>query len=90
MADAKSTWSKGYWIKVNKDFHNSDFLLSALEVPISEHKIYGLFSPAIIKSKLGKSIAAKELKRILIVSKLWFVDNLLKHDFEGSIITVTE
>ena len=52
---------------LTKDFYNSDFLLNALKGLISEHKIKGLFSVIIIKSKLVKSITDKELKIWLMI-----------------------
>ena len=58
---------------LTKDFYNSDFLLNALKGLISEHKIKGLFSVIIIKSKLVKSIADKELKNIIIISIIWLM-----------------
>ena len=58
---------------LTKDFYNSDFLLNALKGLIYEHKIKGLFSVIIIKSKLVKSIADKELKNIIIISIIWLM-----------------
>lgn len=58
---------------LTKDFYNSDFLLNALKGLISEHKIKGLFSVIIIKSKLVKSITDKELKIILIIFIIWLM-----------------
>lgn len=58
---------------LTKDFYNSDFLLSVLKGLISEHKIKGLFSVFIIKSKLVKSIADKELKNIIIIFIIWLM-----------------
>ena len=58
---------------LTKDFYNSDFLLSVLKGLISKHKIKGLFSVIIIKSKLVKSITDKELKNIIIISIIWLM-----------------
>ena len=58
---------------LTKDFYNSDFLLNALKGLISKYKIKWLFSVIIIKSKLVKSIADKELKNIIIISILWLM-----------------